>query len=363
MDDDLFLLSDIASINEIQGQEHETNVYPRSDPMNDWGEEAFRIRYRMRKDSVFELLQLIEHKLPEPKATGRKRIPAIERLLIALRYYAEGCIQRSSGDVHGYSQPTVSRTITEISAAIASLANDFIVFPDEKEGERIAAGFYDMIKKRYPRSRPLPQIIGAIDGTLIPILAHGVPNRELFRDRHTNISLNVQAICDHELIFTNVVARWQGSVHDSRMFNNCELFGRFERGEIRGWLVGDSGYPLKPDLLIPYLRPQTPGEQRYNFAQIQSRNVIERAFGLLKNRFGVIGKNGGWVRCNIETALDVVTSCFVLHNFLRKRKDLFEPDPPIREVIPKPIAENVEDANRNNKHDVRSNLISLYFDK
>jgi hypothetical protein len=31
--------------------------------------------------------------------------------------------------------------------------------------------------------------------------------------------INVQAICDSNLQFLDVVSRWQGSAHDSRIFN------------------------------------------------------------------------------------------------------------------------------------------------
>ena len=57
-------------------------------------------------------------------------------------------------------------------------------------------------------------------------------------------SINVQAICDHDLILTNVVARWPGSTHDSRIFENSNICARLERREIQDILIGDNGYPL-----------------------------------------------------------------------------------------------------------------------
>jgi hypothetical protein len=39
-------------------------------------------------------------------------------------------------------------------------------------------------------------------------------------------SINVQAICDHDLTLTNVVARWPGSTHDSRIFENSNICAR-----------------------------------------------------------------------------------------------------------------------------------------
>ena len=39
--------------------------------------------------------------------------------------------------------------------------------------------------------------------------------------------MNVQAVCSHDLKFTNIVARWPGSVHDSRIYRNSRLCAFF----------------------------------------------------------------------------------------------------------------------------------------
>ncbi|KAJ8938663.1 hypothetical protein NQ314_011402 [Rhamnusium bicolor] len=51
-------------------------------------------------------------------------------------------------------------------------------------------------------------------------------------------------------------------------------------------MKGDSGYPLQPWLLTPIenAEPNSP-EGRYTRQHILARNVIERCFGLLKQRF------------------------------------------------------------------------------
>src|SRR5687768_8710415 len=96
-----------------------------------------------------------------------------------------------------------------------------------------------------PNCKPFPGVIGAIDGTQINVSAHGIANRESYRNRKGHIALNVQAICDANLIFLDVVARWPGSVHDSRIFNNSLVCVMLENKELSGWLIGDSGYPSR----------------------------------------------------------------------------------------------------------------------
>ena len=71
---------------------------------------------------------------------------------------------------------------------------------------------------------------------------------------------------------------------------------------------------------------------------------------------------GVGVRCDINTGLNVVTACFVLHNFLRKRNDLYEPDPPSPPItIPQSAESNMQGDDDNNVRDIRKSLISTYF--
>ena len=56
---------------------------------------------------------------------------------------------------------------------------------------------------------------------------------------------------DYKLPFTNIVAQWPGSVHDSRVINNSEICAKFENGEIEG-VLGDAGYSCLPYLMTPF---------------------------------------------------------------------------------------------------------------
>lgn len=81
-----------------------------------------------------------------------------------------------------------------------------------------------------------------------------------------------------------MVTKWPGSTHDSFMLNNSALKERMEQHE-DGLLLGDSGYPLKPWLMTPFNNPSHDSETRYNASHGKTRNIIERAFGVLKSRF------------------------------------------------------------------------------
>jgi hypothetical protein len=364
IDNDIDLLDDLDDMDwdDSSNKTREFTVYQHPDPMKEYSDAVFKSTYRLTKQSAEELALIIGPMLPPPpERQGRRPIPVIMKLLITLQYLAGGNFQQTTALMHGYCQTSVSNAIAQVVRAIASLAPEYIKFPGPNERVKVATGFYEMITKRYPNAKAFPRVIGCVDGTQIQMLAKGLNHRENFRNRKGVVSLNVQAICDHELNFTNLVCRWQGSAHDARVFKNCSLYGPFERGEIDGWLLGDSGYFNAPYLLTPFLDPRTPAQRAYQFAHVQTRNSIERAFGILKRRFQVIGPDGGMIRLDINngTSLAAITSCFVLHNFLRKRHDFFERDieAPALSLGAGPIIRD----ERTDGADIRDQVVAAYF--
>ncbi len=102
-------------------------------------------------------------------------------------------------------------------------------------------------------------MIGCVDGTHVRIVSPGGDDAEVYRNRKGYFSINVQGVCTPDLRFTNLVARWKGSVHDSRIFENSRLSVMLSDGTgPRGHLLGDSAYTLRKYLLTPYDNPTTP---------------------------------------------------------------------------------------------------------
>ncbi|XP_071088885.1 putative nuclease HARBI1 [Haliotis cracherodii] len=158
-----------------------------------------------------------------------------------------------------------------------------------------------------------PKVLGCIDCTLIPIQRAKV-DEVAYVSRKGYHAVNVQAVCDAKLRFTNVVVLWPGATHDAHIYNNCSLKRALEEEKPDGWLLGDSGYACKPHLLTPVLNPANSSEERYNRAHIGTRNTIERAFGVCKSRFRCLHKSSGCLLFEPEKCIAVITACMQLHN-------------------------------------------------
>jgi hypothetical protein len=64
--------------------------------------------------------------------------------------------------------------------------------------------------------------------------------------------------------FTNIVARWPGSTHDSQIFHTSQICQKLEDNHNnleQGILLGDSGYALKPYLMTPFHEPVTANQR------------------------------------------------------------------------------------------------------
>lgn len=202
------------------------------------------------------------------------------------------------------SASSVCRFVKNTAIAIARLSPQYIRFPSPDETQRFVEDFY--------RLAQMPGVIGCIDGSHIPIQSPGGNNAEIYRCRKGYMSINVQAVCDANLKFTNIVASWPGCTHDARIFENSHVFTQLQAGNYNGrHLLGDSGYGASNFLLTPVLNPVQEEEVRYNTSHISTRNTIERAFGILKRRFAILSIP---MRTKLRNSKIIIMACAVLHN-------------------------------------------------
>ncbi|CAG2256750.1 HARBI1 [Mytilus edulis] len=261
------------------GRQRNDRVYrERIDHLDQMRDEEVRKRYRFNKESIRFICNLLRDKLQQP--TKRSQALSVElQVLIALRFYATGNFLQVLGDTVGIDKGTASRVVRKVSLALSELLPVYVKWPSEDEKREIKNDFYKMAG--------FPGVIGCIDGTHVRIQRPS-ENEPAFINRKGYPSINVQAVCDSKGRFTNLVARWPGSTHDSHMLRTSNLRTVLERdnnGLQNGILLGDSGYACKPYLVTPYLRPSDQSQERYNGSHCRTRVTIERAFGWWKRRF------------------------------------------------------------------------------
>ncbi|GJX29050.1 Myb/SANT-like domain, harbinger transposase-derived nuclease domain protein [Tanacetum coccineum] len=102
---------------------------------------------------------------------------------------------------------------------------------------------------------------------------------------------------------------------------------------LKGWIeltdkyyLCDAAYALTRGFMAPYrnvrywlgdFRRRRPlnGKEKFNHSHAKLRNVIERAYGVLKARFPILKRMAPF---SLTTQRNITIACFALHNFIRK---------------------------------------------
>ncbi|KAF2293662.1 hypothetical protein GH714_003932 [Hevea brasiliensis] len=256
------------------------------------------------------------------RATGLlkdfRRATVEEQVAKFLQILGQNFRNRALGFFFHRSGETISRHFHNVLRAVVALEAEFLnqptgadVHPQILNNNR----FYPYFKN----------CVGALDGTHIRVK---VP-RELaprFRGRKEWPTQNVLAACSFDMKFTYVLPGWEGTASDSRILKNAlDREDKLLIPQGKFYLV-DAGLPLRSGLIAQYRgvryhlneysrrRPQN-AKELFNHRHASLRNVIERAFGVLKKRFPIIA-SGTEPHYSFETMIEIVLACCIIHNFL-----------------------------------------------
>ncbi|XDV29347.1 hypothetical protein PO909_032484, partial [Leuciscus waleckii] len=201
----------------------------------------------------------------------------------------------------------------------------------------------------------LPQCIGAIDGSHIPIIAPQDYHCDYFNRKGWH-SIILQGVVDGKGLFWNVFTGLPGSLHDARVLRLSTLWEVASRGNhIPACTKNIAGVnPLQNWLLKPFIDTgRLTAEQRvYNMKISRARVVVENAFGRLKGRWRCLMKRND---CAVDLVKSMVLTCCALHNLCESHGEAYESawDPPSAAEPVLALAQPVEEEGR----DVREALM------
>jgi hypothetical protein len=284
---------------------------------------------RMKKDTFLSLCRDLRPLLLRKVTRFRRPVSVMKRVAVALWRLSGTAEYRTIAHLFGIGRSTAHQVTREVCNAIVELLfYSYIRLPTGRELEESIEGFENFCG--------LPQVAGAIDGTHIEIKAP-FEYHEDYVNRKGFHSVQLQAVVDSSMRFTDVFVGYPGSVHDARVFSNSPLFKSAKRDclfssanskhisgiDIPVMLVGDSAYPLLPWLLKPF--PESPtmsfDKRNFNFKHSSTRMVVERVFGMLKGRWRCLSK---CLDDNVENAIATIVACCTLHNYCLVHGDEIE---------------------------------------
>lgn len=173
-------------------------------------------------------------------------------------YYKNNITEEVLGELHGVSQPTISRTIKRIEPVIADVLEAYV--PDPQE---VPDG-----------------LVVLVDGTLAPCWSWAdAPG--LFSGKHKTTGHNHQvgaSLTGRLLFLTDPLP---GKTHDSRAFRETQLDDALDTANS----IADKGY-LGTGMLTPVRKPAggelLPWQKEFNRSVNCLRAVVERAIATVK---------------------------------------------------------------------------------
>lgn len=234
-----------------------------------------------------------------------------------------GCTIRTLWSSFRLEESTIRLIIRDVCIAIIkNMKNVFMRTPTTEEWENIARGFNNTWN--------FPNCIGAIDGKHINIIAPANSGSQYFNYKK-HFSIFLLAVVDDKYKFRAVDIGAYGRNSAGGIFASSKLGKAIENNMLNipndkplpetdkvmpHVLVGDEAFPLSKHLLRPYPRSQSPSDAQkiFNYRLSRARRVVENAFGILYQKFGIYNKNIDLMPQHIDTL--VLATC-ILHNVMR----------------------------------------------
>ncbi|TYK22856.1 putative nuclease HARBI1 [Cucumis melo var. makuwa] len=233
--------------------------------------------------------------------------------------------------------------------AIAGLTSTQVVDVEEMVAMFLHILAYDVknrvIQWKFMRS-------GVLDGTYIKVNVP-VSNRARYRTRKGEVATNVLGMYDTKGDFVYILVGWEGSAADSRILRDAISRPNGLKVPKGYYYLVDAGYPNAEGFLTPYRgqryhlqewcgaenAPST-SKELFNMKHSSARNVIERAFVVLKGRWVILQGKSYYP---VEVHCCTLFACCFLHNLINKEMTTFNIQDDIDEVDSTHVTSTADD--------------------
>jgi len=166
----------------------------------------------------------------------------------------------------------------------------------------------------------------------------------------------MQGLVDANCNFIGVTVMHVGTTNDNIAFANSSLRTMCMSQPFPYHWVGDAAYELSKQMHIPYIGNNlSPGKGSYNFYQSQLRIAVERSFGILVARWGILWRAMSF---DLQNSMRIVACLCTLNDYINKENGLavlFDQRAP-------PLANGALAAEWHANHRQHASLISLNND-
>lgn len=295
-------------------------------------DEVFASGCRMHRAVFEQLLALIVPVLAQQSRRKRKlpkNYEAYDRLVdpyIALAFTLRWLAGAQRWDLmfmFDVAKTTLHVWTWRVIIAIIYVLRDNILFPtDAASLDSLAAGFSNIAGGL---GAAIPNTVCAFDGVVVqkcpPPQRDLVPGGTVSTNtaahfyRKGYFGAAMMAFCDAKCRFLSISMACAASCHDKTMYE-CSQAGRLlERGLVHKKYnaIGDDAFVTHGHIMTPYVgHTLSPQEDAFNYYLSLQRQVVERAFGLWKRKWGIFWRTLFVSEKHVKLVIEVTAR---LHNF------------------------------------------------
>nr|XP_043609620.1 uncharacterized protein LOC122581452 [Erigeron canadensis] len=300
-------------------------MYFVDEPM--FEDDVFRQRYRMPRRLFLKIVEDITAAFPwfwsSANAAGIKGFSAIQKCTCALRQLAYDNLADNYDEGLSFSTRTARECLDNYCIAIKYLyGEEYLRSPTSHDVARL----YQAHEARHH----FPGMIGSIDCTHwswrnCPSGLRG----QYHRGDHERPTIILEAVASYDLWFWHAYFGVAGSNNDINVLKQSPLFIPEVNGKSleygftvnghrydKGYYLGVGIYPPWSCFLKAYAYPVAKKEKILKKLQESARKDVERAFGLLKNKWNIIERPARMR--DKEKITNAMYACVILHNMILK---------------------------------------------
>lgn len=178
-------------------------------------EDVFYEYFRMSIAQFDYLLKLVTPRIEKQITNWREPIPAIERLVVTLRFLTAGLSQKTLAENFCLGRTTVHRIIRETCEAVADVLAGYIQMPRNSTA-------WKNVAKLFESRWNMPNCVGALDGKHV-LLKKPSNSGSVWYNYKGTFSVVLMAMCSADWCLTYVDVGGVGSLSDRHLFGTSRL--------------------------------------------------------------------------------------------------------------------------------------------
>ncbi|KAJ0482109.1 putative harbinger transposase-derived protein [Helianthus annuus] len=340
-----------------------------------FSEDTFRHRFRMSKSLFLKIVSDVEayDEWFQEGLDGRmkKSFTPLQKVTSAIKQLATGNPPDEGDEYLNMSERTSRECLEYFCETVCKgYGDEFLRRPTSHD----IALLYQAHEDRHH----LPGMLGSLDCThfvwrMCPTELRG----QYMRGDHQYPTVMLEAVASQDLWIWHAFCGPAGSQNDINVLQQSPLFLAQRNGTApncpfqvnnhlykRGYYLTDGIYPTWSVFVKSFPYPHDPNEKKFKRQHEAARKDVERAFGVLKSKWGIL--NRPMRSKTVRKIRSIVYTCLILHNMIikddgRAIAPVHIQDPPVEPVFDDTAYTELidEDTHWRLKHDLVEHLGSL----